>query len=193
MAKVVKSRYWTFIMYPDSRPEDWQDVLSRTGLSIAISPLHEWDINPTGELKKPHYHVLLCFDGPTTESNVQRISESVNGTSAVFPVSSVRGMYRYHCHLDNPEKAQYNEEDRILLNGFNINDYSQMTTQEETILVQSILSYIRSNNITEYSDLCDRLSEEDIQAFEYTIHHTLYFNTYLTSKRNKKRLHPDIS
>ena len=65
-----KARYWSFVAYPESLPSDWKDTLTRTGLPIAISPLHDKDINPNGEAKKAHYHVILCFDGPTTYSVV---------------------------------------------------------------------------------------------------------------------------
>lgn len=187
MAK-KKSRYWGFIMYPDSRPSDWKDKLQSTGLPIAISPIHDKDENPDEVEKKHHWHVLLCFDGPTTENCVKDIAESVNGAKPI-PVNSVRGMYRYHIHLDNPEKYPYwkypVEYPRTLLNGFDIDQYSQMTSSEESLMIQLILGYIRSEIIYEYSDLLDFLENEDIQAYNYAVHHTLLFNTYCTSKRNK--------
>lgn len=188
MAKQKKSRYWGFIMYPDSRPEDWRDKLQSTGLPIAISPIHDKDENPDEVEKKHHWHVLLCFDGPTTKNCVQDIADSVNA-SRVLPVNSVRGMYRYHIHLDNPEKYPYwqypVEYPRTLLNGFDIEEYSNMTSSEESMMIQLILGYVRSEIIYEYSDLLDFLEKEDIQAYNYAVHHTLLFNTYCTSKRNK--------
>ena len=48
-----KERYWSFILYPESAPENWKEILQETGLQIAISPLHAKYINPDGELKKP--------------------------------------------------------------------------------------------------------------------------------------------
>ena len=65
-AKNVKKRNWAFVLYPESAPKDWKEQLSKTGLEGAISPLHDKDVNPTGEPKKAHYHIIICYPGPTT-------------------------------------------------------------------------------------------------------------------------------
>ena len=41
MAEVVKKRYWNFIVYEDSAPEDWVGVLKRSHCMFAISPQHQ--------------------------------------------------------------------------------------------------------------------------------------------------------
>ena len=51
MSKNVKKRNWAFVLYPESAPEDWKEQLRLSGLQGAISPLHDKDINPTGEPK----------------------------------------------------------------------------------------------------------------------------------------------
>lgn len=38
-----KARYFTFLLYPESIPEDWEMKLESIGLPIAISPLHDKD------------------------------------------------------------------------------------------------------------------------------------------------------
>ena len=44
MAK-EKSRYFTFLLYPDGEgfPNDWEERLEKIGVPIAISPLHDKD------------------------------------------------------------------------------------------------------------------------------------------------------
>ena len=111
-----KERHWTFVLYPESAPEDWKDYLSSLGLQCAVSPLHDKDINPNGELKKSHYHILLCFNGPTTYNKVLNITKSLNATIPQR-VLSCKGIIRYFIHKDNPEKYQYNEEDILTING----------------------------------------------------------------------------
>ena len=76
----MKERHWTFVLYPESAPENWIDFLQQLGLPCAFSPLHDKDINPTGEEKKAHYHVLICFPGPTTYNKVLDITKSLNAT-----------------------------------------------------------------------------------------------------------------
>ena len=60
-----RNRNWTFIVYPESAPENWYQILQDKMLNFAVSPLHDVDIleSETGEVKKAHYHVLLCFSG----------------------------------------------------------------------------------------------------------------------------------
>ena len=59
--KTSNKRFRNFatVVYPESAPEGWQETLSEQFVPAFISPLHEKDINPTGEPKKPHYHVLI--------------------------------------------------------------------------------------------------------------------------------------
>ena len=59
----VRARAWTFIVYPESAPENWRDVLDGFHLQWACSPIHDRDVNATGEPKKAHWHILLSFGG----------------------------------------------------------------------------------------------------------------------------------
>ena len=68
--------------------------------------MHDRDTNPTGEPKKPHYHVIVSYEGPTTYSNVEKLTARLN-QPIPQPLEQVRGYYRYLTHEDNPEKAQY--------------------------------------------------------------------------------------
>lgn len=187
MAKQLKSRYWSIIAYPDSVPKDWIDILTSTGLQMSISPLHDHDLDPEGEngaLKKPHWHILACFDGPTTKNALEEIALRL-GTHIVTPVNSCRGMYRYHIHQDNPEKYQYDDKDRTFINGFLIENYSNLTSSEEIEMKRQIQKYIISENICEYSDLLIFLETEDLQAYGFATNHTFLFNTFIRSRVNK--------
>lgn len=106
--KCKKSRYWTFLIYPDSSPSNWYELLEELHLPVCVSPLHDRDVNPDGEIKKAHYHVMICWEGPTSQSNVQDISNLFSGVLPC-PVASVKGMYNYFTHKDNPEKFQYDQ------------------------------------------------------------------------------------
>ena len=109
---------WAFIVYPESAPSNWVSILEEYFIPFAVSPLHDIDVNPTGEPKKPHYHILLT-NGQSKKSFSQlyEIAKRVNGTSLIN-VHSVKGYYRYFCHLDNPEKAQYKQSDIRCYCGF---------------------------------------------------------------------------
>ena len=182
-----KCRNWAFILYLDSAPSNWRDILQDTGLPIAISPYHDLDINPTGETKKPHYHIILCFEGPTTYKNVKRITDSVNATIPQ-PLSAIKGYYRYFTHKDNPEKYQYNEKDITTINGFNIDDYVELTYLQVQEILKQIFCIIDEKNILEYYDLITLLNNEDtFDLLNVATSHTILLNTLITSKRHKQK------
>lgn len=114
----LKSRYWLLVCYPESLPSNWLEILKDTLIPCAISPLHDLDITDGGELKKEHYHILICFDGPTTYNNI--VKHFSNPLNAPIPkvCLSPSNAYAYFTHKNDPDKAQYNEEDIITLNGF---------------------------------------------------------------------------
>ena len=124
--KNVKKRNWAFVAYPESLPTDWKEQLQATGLQVAISPLHDRDVDPTGELKKPHYHVILCYAGPTSYNVVKGLTDSLKGPIPQ-PLEQVRGYYRYFTHMDNPEKYQYSPDTIETINGFSIMDFVELT------------------------------------------------------------------
>lgn len=106
----ARTRNFATVVYPESASENWRDILARHCVPAFISPLHDKDINPTGEEKKAHYHVVLMFDGKKSLAQVKEIVDTFGGVGCEV-VKSIRGYARYLCHLDNPEKAQYDPSD----------------------------------------------------------------------------------
>ncbi len=186
MSKIRKSRHWAFVMYPESMPENWQEIIQESGLAVAISPLHDKDVNPDGEEKKEHYHVIASYDGPTTYNNALEFTKKLNATIPI-DLQSVRGMYRYHLHLDNPEKYQYDDRDRQFFNGFDISSVNELTKTEVNKCKKEILIFIEDNDIIEYSDLLNTLIKNDLcNLLDVATSHTILFNTFITSRRNKQ-------
>lgn len=187
MAKDVKKRYWAFVLYPESAPDDWKEQLQQTGLQFCYSPLHNSDIDPNGELKKEHYHIILAYSGPTTFKNVSSLTASLNQPIPI-PLESIKGYYRYFTHKDNPDKFQYDEHDITHVNGFNLVDYCDLSKFEVNEIKKDIVNIIKNNNITEYSKLIDLfISEENMAYFDVACNNTLFFNKYITSRRHSIR------
>lgn len=183
----TKARAWAFIVYPESTPENWKEVLQQTGIQFAISPLHDSDRDPTEENKKPHWHVIVLWGNTTTGSAVRRITESVNAPVPI-PLNGIKGYYRYFTHKDNPEKFQYDEKDIQALNGFNIADFVEMTNSEVLKLKQELQAFIIENNIIEYADLIDYLLCEGLtEKYDIATSHTYFFDKYISSRRNKQK------
>ena len=183
--KNVKKRNWAFVLYPESSPADWREQLQKSGLPCAISPLHDRDVNATGEPKKAHYHVILVYGSPTTFKNVEGLTKRLN-QPIPQPLEQVRGYYRYLTHMDNPEKAQYDEKDIIKLNGFDIQDYVELTKSEVTKAMKEVQGFVMDNNILEYADLMEILyhgGEDMASWYDVVANHTLFFTAYLKSRR----------
>lgn len=182
--KNVKKRNWAFVVYPESAPVDWVDRLRQTGLQCAISPLHDKDLEPTGEPKKAHYHVIAAYSGPTSFNVVKRLTESLN---APIPqaLEQVRGYYRYLTHRDNPEKYQYDERDIKTINGFNIADWVELSRSEVNEVKRNLQILIREQNIVEYAAFMDYLLDEGM-TLEYDVasNNTYFFDKYISSRRH---------
>lgn len=184
-AKNVKARNWAFVVYPESLPNDWLEILKLSGLKIAVSPLHDKDINADESEKKSHYHIIVSWENPTTYNNVLEFAKKLNGTIPV-KLEQIRGYYRYLTHEDNPEKAQYNKNEIKHLNGFNIRDFTELTKGEISKIKREIRNIIFERCITEYSDLMLLLDNEGInERIEVAENNTIHFDALLRSLRHK--------
>lgn len=183
--KNVKKRNWAFVLYPESAPKNWRELLAQSGVQCAISPLHDRDKNPTGEPKKPHHHVILVYGNPTTYNNVKAFTNGRLGQTIPQPLEQVQGYYRYLTHEDNPEKAQYSKADIETINGFDIREFVEITKSEVIKIKREIQALIRDNGITEYAVLMDVLldaGESMADHYEVASNNTLFFKSYLTSR-----------
>lgn len=192
MSKNIKKRNWAFILYPESAPSDWREQIQLSGLMGAISPLHDKDKDPTGEPKKPHYHVILVYGSPTTYNNVKSFTDKLN-QPIPQALEQVRGYYRYFTHKDNPDKAQYDERDIKTINGFNIADFVEITKSEVEAIKRELHQLIRDLDLTEYQEFMDYVKDNlDKVYYDVASNHTIFFNTYLKSRRyNLNRMRID--
>lgn len=182
--KMSRTRNWTFIVYPESCPKNWIDILNDYHIPCAISPIHNLDVNSDGEIKKEHYHIMLTYDSP---KDYKQVEEITNELCATIPkkVESKIGMYEYLIHKNDLNKAQYKQEDIIHLSGFDINEMDLYTINEQEEISRDILNFICNNGITEYSDLLDYCRIDNINWYKFVRKNFMFYNTYITSKRNK--------
>lgn len=182
----IKKRNWAFVLYPESAPENWIEQLEQTGLQVAISPLHDKDLNADGEPKKAHYHVILAYSGPTSFNVVKALCDGLN-CPIPQALEQIKGYYRYLTHKDNPEKAQYSDDDIRTLNGFDIREYVELTATEVSKISLQLQQLIIEHDIIEYCDLMDLLLENGMSdEYDVARRNTLFFDRYITSRRNKQ-------
>lgn len=184
----IKKRNWTFVLYEDSCAKDWEDYLVSTGVPFAYA-YHDKDKTDLGEDKKVHTHVLICFDGPVTYNNAMTYATRVGAANNVIqPVGSVRGMVRYFCHKDNPDKYQYEDDVIQCRNGFDPKDYFALTVTQQKAFKRKIIEFIQDNEIIEYADLVEILMNSDqMDLFDIVTTNTFFFTQYMKSRKNKMK------
>jgi hypothetical protein len=183
---ITKKRNWAFVAYPESMSKEFLvEKLQKTGLQCVISPLHDSDVNADESEKKPHWHIILCYSGPTAYNVVAKLTASLNST-VPQALEQIKGYYRYLTHKDNPEKKQYNESDIVAINGFSIRDYTEMSKSEIFSAKMQIIDYVESNDITEYCDLLRELKQAELYDMcEVAANNTIFADAYIRSRRHK--------
>lgn len=146
-----RTRNFATVVYPESAPTGWQDILIEQFVPAFISPLHNLDVNPTGEVKKEHYHVIIMFDNVKTNEQAKEIFDLIGGVGCER-VQSIRGYARYLCHLDNPEKHQYRIEDVRSLCGADYTGIIGLATDKYKA-VGEMIDFCIENGIVSYSQL----------------------------------------
>jgi hypothetical protein len=143
-----RTRNFASVVYPESAPENWQEVLAQQFVPAFISPLHNEDVNPTGEPKKPHYHVIIMYDAVKTREQAEELFKLIGGVGCEV-VQSLRGYARYLCHLDNPEKHQYDQGDVRALCG---SDYAATIglASDKYVALGEMLDFCEKYNVISF-------------------------------------------
>lgn len=177
-----RTRNFATVVYPESAPTNWQEILSDQFVPAFISPLHDMDLNPTGEKKKEHFHVLVMFDSVKTSEQAKAIFDLIGGVGCE-KVNSLRGYARYLCHLDNPEKHQYFLDDVRSLCGADYPNTINLITDKYKAIREMML-FCQANNIISYSELLEYCSEERFDWFRVLCDNgTVVIKEYLKSRR----------
>lgn len=183
-----RSNNWSFVAYPESLPEHWEDLINAHHIAWFCSPLHDADINADESEKKPHYHIILNFETLKSSEQVQEITRSELNATVPQIVKSMKGYLRYFIHADNPEKAQYKIDDIRCFGGADYNPYFEPTSTDRFAIMDKMVDWIEENDCTEFFILANyaRHNEPEWRSLLYS-NSAVYFNNYLTSRRNYKK------
>ena len=152
--KLGRVRNWTIIVYPESAPKNWRDIIDSTHVTWVEGPIHDKDVNPDGTTKPAHWHVVLIFDGNKTMLQVwDSIATKVNSPFPQAIEGNVGGMIRYLIHLDNPEKHQYKEEDIKVHGAFDVQKYLHGNSADKRKVLIEILKFIDDNELKYFHQL----------------------------------------
>lgn len=107
MASAIRDRKFCAILYADdvSHMEAFSKIKENFDSAYI---LHDSDTLDTGEVKKPHYHVVFTFPNPRYLSSVaDDLGIPENYVERCLKLNSA---LRYLIHADNPDKYQYSLE-----------------------------------------------------------------------------------
>lgn len=171
-------RNFNFLIYPDSAPDNWLDMMSDLQVTVGISPIHNKDVMPDGTLKKPHYHCIFQFDGPKSINQVKEILKPFNCPIPLVCLS-IRGSARYFWHLDNPEKYQYRDPPTCF-GGFDFYEIISLPS-DDLKLFDEIRQHIQSNNIIHFCDLFDDCLDNHLDWARFLYKHPILVKEYMRS------------
>ena len=157
--KVVlpKARFFTFLLYPDSIPDDWEMQLELLGVPIAISPFHDKDKSSVEgqEYKKGHYHVIYVAKNPVTAESVRIKIKRVLGNKSIAKVQivkqSMENIYLYLTHESKDaiakNKVKYPKEDIRLLSNFDIDRYVTLDVEDKDEMLNDVCDMIDEHSL----------------------------------------------
>lgn len=156
------------MLYEDSCVPEWKQILEDEHIP-SMWIYHNRDKNPDGEDKKPHWHVLVCYEGKKSPEQLQALADALGAANHQYQeVQSMRGYARYLCHMDNPEKAQYDSSevhtvaiDYQAIVGMASDKYKSIAEmmdfceQENIFSYYELMNYARIHRYDWFKSLCD--------------------------------------
>lgn len=153
--KDERTRNWTIIVYEDSAPKNWRQIVQAQHCKAWISPYHKDDVRADGTPKKPHWHVVLAFAGKKSLAQIQAISDQLSKTRVLWDecaVGDLRGMVRYLVHFDDADKAQYDIGEIQCFGGADAIEFFQGTGEVDECVGQ-MMDWLDDQGITSFAAL----------------------------------------
>ena len=172
-----KARYWCAICYPENMIDDWKDEIAHILQMPFCYGWHNQDLDKDGKtIAKEHVHLVLPFDGPTTQKNVINVANKLSKPgevccSAAQSIMNMRYMYNYLIHdtddARKKHKYQYDESHRVEGNNFDIHFYEQLSAKDKQLLEIELIKLIREKQFVLYGDLMDYVIDNlDMKYYE---------------------------
>ena len=158
-----KARYFTFLLYPESIPKDWEMKLESIGIPIAISPLHDKDLSDVEgqKYKKAHYHVIYIAKNPVTADSVRKRLQRTLGDKSIamvqIVIQSIENIYLYLTHESKDaiakNKVKYSKKDVKLLNNFDIDRYVTLDVEDKDDMLNDVCDLIDEHSLANMREL----------------------------------------
>lgn len=187
----LRSRKIEIIVYKENVQDldVLENYLKSTGNLYFISPLHDKDVyeegEKKGELKKAHWHLLLCFQNARFYNSVAKefatygvIEQNLN------TVKCLNSAVRYLCHLDNQEKAQY-EIKYIRTNCKDLEKYLKKKVEKlsQGEMAEILIQKLEESKILRFSEIVDVAKVLGGDFVNFVTMRAYFFIQYLKERR----------
>ena len=150
-----RSPNFALLLYPD-------DITHKNALDIIKGSydytyiLHDRDIDENGEIKKPHWHVILRFSN--ARWNTALVKELGITDNYIRPVKNFKNALLYLIHYNDLDKFQYEVEEVKGTFKNRLYELVNATEKSEGEKVQELIYFINSQEkyltVTEFSLYC---------------------------------------
>lgn len=155
IGKSGKIKNFAFVVYEDSCKEGWKEDIENMHVK-ALWIYHDKDKTEDGELKKPHYHVMIMWDGPIALTTARSVAKHFGAANDyVEPVRNKISYARYMCHIDQPNKHQYGIELLQELGGVNKMDLVGEEKENKVDIAREVLKFCKESKVWYYCDIID--------------------------------------
>lgn len=180
-------KVWWGYGYPDSMPEDWREIASKSGYEM-LAMFHDEDVTLDGMLKEPHYHVAvrLAHAGSIDDAKAALLPLGVKEKSIQWR-DSWCAVARYLCHMDDPNKTQYTPDKVLEFGGA---DYLAAISRakDKYRIVSAMQAWVNETDCYSFSVLMDYARENDMEWFMALCDNcSVVMREYIKSKRYDRR------
>lgn len=179
--KTPRSKWWEIVIYPDSMPDDWVDIIENTKVPCVLSPEHDKDKFDDGTPKKNHFHMLIKFPSLKTAQQVISTFNIPLGAPHYAEIAhSPYGSYKYLTHENCIDKVKYDSSEIIPFNGFSEQMISEISDLDNYDNLKYILEFVYKNKIKSFSSLvacCLYDDELSPDLFPYIVKNSYFLNS----------------
>lgn len=203
----VKNRFYCAVFYFDDLSKfELLTALRNMNIPILVSPVHNLDVwdedekmrwekshkdeifpYELGMYKKEHVHVIFEMPYPKQPKSsliyLNALLPSNLELNFILPVGFINLYCRYLCHLDNPDKVQYDRSEIINIHNFPENFDLPSTPRSKRSCRRDLMNCINSNKGISFSRLINIYLFDD-DMMEYIERNCFFVKTLLLSEVN---------
>lgn len=167
--KGKQHKIWWGYLYEDSAPDNWLDIARESGYEM-LAMKHDKDVTAAGEVKETHIHVVvrLAHAGDLKDAKEALLPLGIKEASIQYR-DSWTAVARYLCHMDDPNKAQYDPADVIEIGGADYLQAINRTADKYRIVAEMqdwVIEETENGQVPRsFADLCNFARESNLEWF----------------------------